>query len=119
MPTIPPSPSHRWVIACAAAACSSAFVCPAFAGERAQTESHSAIVWFSDLNLSQPEGFPELYRRIRAAAHRLCADRNTTVRYWSKVDERCERQAVAAAVGTVGNQRLTALHQEKSGDHLG
>jgi len=115
MRTIPPRSSYRWAIACAAAACSSVFVCPAFAGERADTESRSVIVGFGDLNLSQPEGVTELYRRIRAAAHRLCADRNTTVRYWSKVDERCERQAVADAVGTLGNERLAALHREKSG----
>ena len=38
----------------------------------------SEIVGFGDLNLSNPEGVAVLYRRIKAAAHRVCSDRNNS-----------------------------------------
>ena len=77
------------------------------------------VVGFSDLNLSDPDEVSELYRRISAAAQRLCTDRNTPTRYWSKTPGECKRAAIADAVATIHNDRLTALHREKSGRGFG
>jgi UrcA family protein len=109
----------RGFVVCGVAAWSSLFGSISPASEDTELETRSKIVWFSDLNLSHPEGVAVLYRRIGAAAHRLCADRNSTVRYWSKAEAECKRAAIANAVSTIRNDRLTALHREKTPRRFG
>jgi UrcA family protein len=76
-------------------------------------ETRTAIVNFSDLNLSNPEGVAALYKRIKVAAHRLCEDRNAyTRRTWSKTESECKRQAIAKAVNDVHNDRLASVHRQ-------
>jgi UrcA family protein len=73
----------------------------------------SEIVGFGDLNLSDPEGVAVLYRRIKAAAHRVCSDRNNrTLLIWSKAETECKRAAIARAVAAVNNERLALMHRE-------
>ena len=80
----------------------------------------SEIVWFGDLNLSNPEGVAVLYRRIKAAAHRVCAERNTrTLLIWSRAEAECKRAAIARAVVAVNSERLAALHREMGGSGHG
>jgi UrcA family protein len=111
--------SFRCAAVCALAACSGVIAGPVLARDQTPTEGRSEIVWFSDLNLSHPQGVAELYRRIGAAARRLCADRNTTVRYWSREEGRCVRETVAKAVDAIGSEQLSALHREKMGHQVG
>jgi UrcA family protein len=78
------------------------------------------IVGFGDLNLSDPEGVAVLYRRIKAAAHRVCSDRNNrTLLIWSKAETECKRAAIARAVASVNNVHLAVLHREMSGSRHG
>ena len=71
---------------------------------------------FGDLKLSDPEGVVVLYRQIKAAAHRVCSERNTrTLLIWSKAEAECKRAAIAKAVVVVNSERLAALHRERIG----
>jgi UrcA family protein len=80
----------------------------------------SEVVGFGDLNLSDPEGVVVLYRRIKAAAHRVCRERNNrTLLIWSRAEAECTRAAIASAVVAVNSERLAALHREMGGSRHG
>jgi len=99
---------------CTVAASSFLFTSASLADKADKFETRSAIVGFSDLNLSNPAGVAELYRRIKGTAHRLCANHNATTTLRSRSQAKCTREAVAEAVERMQNERLTALHREKT-----
>jgi len=61
------------------------------------------VVKFADLDLSRPAAAQELYRRIRNAARRVCAEYNP-----SAYERSCAQQAVARAEAEVDAPQLTA-----------
>ena len=102
------------LILCTLAASSLWFTSASPADRPDEFETRSAIVGFSDLNLSNPGGVAELYRRIKAKARRLCENPNSTMTIRSKAEETCAREAVAETVERMQNQRLTDLHRQKT-----
>jgi UrcA family protein len=71
-------------------------------------------VHYGDVDLSTTEGAATLYRRLQGAARFVCGESDSSLaqqRSWND----CYRRAVADAVGTVDNPRLTALYREHSG----
>jgi UrcA family protein len=77
----------------------------AYAGD----DVHSQTVKFADLNLSTPAGVEALYRRIHAAAQRVCGYEATSA-YGRDIWQNCVRPTVDATVAKVNNPQLTALH---------
>ena len=75
--------------------------------------SRSVRVRISDLNLNSPEGTAELYKRIRNAASRACAAHGVTMPLDLSLAKReCRRDAIARAVDSVRNERLSAIHKQ-------
>lgn len=95
-------------IAAAVALCSCLIANGAAAG---QSQQVSVTVSFADLDLSKPAGAQTLYKRIRAAARRVCGpvDTHVAVRRWSG---ECFETAIDDAVAKVDRPSLTALHKE-------
>ena len=80
--------------------------CNAHAGD-----GRSETVKFADLNLSTQAGVETLYRRIHAAALRVChqpAGEQAAVRG-------CMTKAESSAIGQVNTPLLTAFYQKKTG----
>ncbi len=72
----------------------------------------SIVVSFADLNLANPEGLNNLYRRIKSAAHKVCGVRHMKVTLDVRRKNRdCVSRAIGETIGKVDNVRLTALHQ--------
>jgi UrcA family protein len=83
------------------------------AAEPDNTVAHK-VVSFRDLNLNSAEGVEVLYKRIRSAAHDVCAD---PYRYdLSEFKLRpCIDDAMSRAIAQVNNPMLTSLYQSKGG----
>jgi UrcA family protein len=83
------------------------------AGEPDDTVAHK-VVSFRDLNLNSAEGVEVLYKRIRSAAHEVCAD---PYRYdLSEFKLRpCIDDAMSRAIAQVNSPMLTSLYQSKGG----
>jgi UrcA family protein len=83
------------------------------AGEPDGAVAHK-VVSFKDLNLNSAEGIDVLYKRIRSAAHDVCAD---PYRYdLSEFALRpCIADAMSRAIAQVNNPMLTSLYQSKDG----
>ena len=72
----------------------------------------SIAVSFADLNLANPEGLDDLYRRIKSAARKVCGVRNMKVSLdVMRRNQECVSWATDEIIGKVDNVRLTALHQ--------
>lgn len=74
----------------------------------------SVVVKYSDQSLATDDGVNALYRRITQAAKQVCPE--VPIRelgLWSQVKE-CRAQAIARAIGQIGNSRLAALHAVRS-----
>ena len=72
-------------------------------------------VSYADLDLSKSAGAQTLYKRIKAAARRVCGPvDNYTFVTPSKSFRQCYEKAIADAVGQVDRPSLTALHREET-----
>lgn len=100
------------------AAASGAFT--AYAGDAARqaarnVETRSVTVSYADLDLSKQAGVESLYQRLRVAAHSVCGSKDSRypedVRDW----QRCHDAALEQAVHRLGNERLTAVHEVRTG----
>src|SRR4029077_1697225 len=79
----------------------------------ADGQVRSETVKFADLNLGTEAGVEALYRRVHAAAWRVCeqpAGRLADTRT-------CMTKAESEAIGTVNVPLLTAFYQKKTGSH--
>ena len=80
-------------------------------------EAPSVTVRYHDLNLDSQKGVADLYERIHAAAVVVCksAEGPQLVNrvFWSEWND-CINHAVANAVHTVHNEKLSAYHWERS-----
>jgi UrcA family protein len=69
----------------------------------------SVVVGYADLDVATPNGAAKLYRRISAAAHRVCPDADSgrladKMATWS-----CRRQAVNRAIASVDSPQVASL----------
>jgi UrcA family protein len=83
------------------------------AAEPSNVVAHK-VVSYRDLNLNNSEGIDVLYKRIRSAAHDVCAD---PLRYdlsESKLKP-CIDDAMSRAIEQVNSPMLTSLYQSKGG----
>jgi UrcA family protein len=80
-------------------------------------EAPSVTVRYHDLNLDSQKGVADLYERIHAAAVVVCksAEGPQLVNrvFWSEWNA-CINHAVANAVHTVHNEKLSSYHWERS-----
>jgi UrcA family protein len=93
------------------AVCTSLVAYTASAEPKAKTQTVS----FADLDLSKPAGAQTLYKRIKAAARRVCGpiDHYTYVAPAQAFRE-CYAKAIADAVAQVDRPSVTALHREQT-----
>jgi len=80
-------------------------------------EAPSVTVRYQDLNLNNLEGVANLYERIHAAADVVCRSTEgpqlVNRVFWSEWNA-CINHAVANAVDTVHDEKLSAYHRERS-----
>ena len=79
-------------------------------------ETRSVTVSYADLDLTKEAGIESLYQRLRTAARQVCGSKDS--RYLEDVREwqRCHDAALENAVNNFGNVRLSAVHQERTGN---
>jgi UrcA family protein len=101
---------HRNFRGCAATAWL-ACVLVAFSAH-AGDDVRSETVKFADLNVGTPAGVETLYRRIHAAARRVCEQPGGKLASISG----CMTKAESQAIGKVNSPLLTAFYQKKTGN---
>ena len=74
-------------------------------------DARSETVKFADLNLDTPSGAEALYRRIHAAAWRVCEQPAGEL----AAARACMTKAESQAIGKVQAPLLTAFYQKKTG----
>lgn len=84
----------------------------AVSGAHATEPVRSETVKFADLNLGSTSGIETLYKRIHAAAARVCFDGDSLQRAAVHV---CVKAAEARAIEKVNLPQLTAFYQMKTG----
>ena len=77
-------------------------------------EARQATVEFGDLNLRHESGASVLYARIAQAALQVCPDGGRDLASLNST-RLCREQAIARAVGAVGNPAFTAWYVAKKG----
>ena len=83
-------------------------------------ETHSTVVKYGDLNLSNPQGAATLYHRIVAAAHQVCNyfdDDRSFEQVRANVDA-CVHKAIVNAVTKVGRPELIAVYNANNREPL-
>jgi UrcA family protein len=85
---------------------------------RADEQLRSETVKFQDLNVSTPAGAEALYRRIHAAARRVCESPSGWPSAWPEQvgAAACAKDAEARAIAKVNLPLLTAYYRTKTGD---
>lgn len=73
------------------------------------------VVSFGDLNLANPQGVEQLYRRIAGAAQQVCSGMNGGSLQEKQRFSICAGQSIARAVAAVNQPALTALQATKTG----
>jgi UrcA family protein len=76
-------------------------------------DAPSVTVQYHDLNLNNPEGIATLYTRIHTAALEVCKPEEGPQYLHRVLWSECVAHAVAGAVQTVHNERLSAYHWER------
>jgi UrcA family protein len=74
----------------------------------------SIVVKYSDQSLASDAGVTDLYRRITAAARKVCPTASIRDLVGIRLSEQCRDQAVARAIHKVDNSRLAALYATRS-----
>ena len=101
---------NRSTVACASAMW---LACVLLVSNAHAGDMRSETVKFGDLNLSTQSGVETLYRRIHAAAWRVCRQPAGEL----AAARTCETKAESDAIGKVNAPLLTAFYQQKTGGH--
>ena len=72
-------------------------------------------VRLADLNFSTPQGTAAAYKRIESAANAVCSQYDGRLLTQRTVFRTCVSGSIDAAVAEVGDARLTAYYQSKTG----
>jgi UrcA family protein len=103
-------------VALRGAAAIAATVLLTVAPARADSEGMKSVqplqfaVRYADLDLASSDGATTLYRRIVAAAHRVCPDSGVRDARTAQAIRECRQQAILRAVESVGSPQLAAVH---------
>lgn len=105
-----------FVLATFATACLAVASTAVHAADRfSDSEPMKKTVTYGDLNLANPQGVQQLYRRIVGAAQQVCDDLNGRSLQAKEQFAICTKQSIARAVSAVDQPALTALHAIKTG----
>jgi UrcA family protein len=105
-----------FVLATFATACLAVASTAVHAADRfSDSEPMKKTVTYGDLNLANPRGVQQLYRRIVGAAQQVCDDLNGRSLQAKEQFAICTKQSIARAVSAVDQPALTALHAIKTG----
>jgi len=85
------------------------------ADESPGSEPMKRTVTYGDLNLANPQGVEQLYRRIVGAARQVCGALDGRSLQEKAQFSICTKQSIARAVAAVDQPSLTALHAVKTG----
>ena len=100
-----------WVIVVVLSMASSAL----YADSVADEIRRSTTVHYADLNLNKTVGVAALYRRITAAASRVCGQRALTGSNYPLPEyTNCYDEAIASAVARVDRPQLTAYYHAQA-----
>src|SRR5215472_19021442 len=99
---------NRSILACATAMW---LACALIASSAHANDARSETVKFADLNVSSSAGVEALYRRIHAAAWRVCEQPSGEM----EAVRKCVAKAEGDAISKVNLPLLTALYQSKTG----
>jgi UrcA family protein len=75
-------------------------------------EVPTVVVSFGDLDLSTTDGANALYKRISAAAHKVCPFEDSVHPLEVALNNSCRSAAIARAVGKVNNAKLATVWNE-------
>ncbi len=104
------------VLATFATACLAVASTAVHAADRfSDSEPMKKTVTYGDLNLANPQGVQQLYRRIVGAAQQVCDNLNGRSLQAKEQFAICTKQSIARAVSAVDQPALTALHAIKTG----
>lgn len=67
-------------------------------------------VYYNLSDLATERGALEVYRRIASAAMEVCPGYDSRRAEVVAASKACQRQAIAGAIGRIGNPRLAAVH---------
>jgi UrcA family protein len=81
----------------------------------ADRDSHTMIVKYADLTVSDPQGAAALYGRISAVAHRVCSNLDPKNLILEAYKDDCVRETIASAVTKVNQPQLFAIYRAKNG----
>jgi UrcA family protein len=74
----------------------------------------SVVVHYRDLNLADATAVQTLYRRLRYASQRVCASLESRDLARSRAHDACVSTALANAVASIANVRLTAYYRRSA-----
>lgn len=74
-------------------------------------------VYYDLRDLSTERGTSALYRRIASAAQEVCPGYDSLSPSVVAASQACQRQAIARAIGQIGNARLVAIDARASSWH--
>jgi UrcA family protein len=80
-------------------------------------DAPQATVKYGNLNISNPQGASELYRRIRMAAYNVCPQDGPGLTAFAQ-REACINKAILGAVTKINNSALTAMYEAKTGKEV-
>jgi UrcA family protein len=104
------------VLATLATACLAAASTVVQAADKSpDSEPVKKTVTYGDLNLANPQGVEQLYRRIVGAARQVCDDLDGRSLLEKEQFSICIKQSIARAVAAVDQPALTGLHAIKTG----
>jgi UrcA family protein len=107
---------HRSSLACMALASCAGLLGASTALAADRTDgTRSLTVRYGDVNLATIAGATTLYQRIQGAAHFVCGEAG---RSWPEQRDwkDCYRGAINAAVASVNNPLLSAVHRSRGGE---
>jgi UrcA family protein len=85
------------------------------AADTSGSEPMKRTVTYGDLNLADPSGVEQLYRRVVGAARQVCDSLDGRSLQEKVQFSICVNQSIARAVAAVDQPALTALHAIKTG----
>lgn len=77
--------------------------------------TRSVVVAYGDLDLAAAQGVETLYVRLRGAARRVCAPRDTRIAELGRDWSQCVDNALDDAVAATGIEKVLAMHSEATG----
>ena len=77
--------------------------------EQALADGLQTNVYYTSRDLSTEQGTRELYQRIVRAAQEVCPGDDSRWPQAVAASKQCQRQAIARAIGKIGNARLAAI----------